>query len=38
MKGTKPFDNDDIRSLGLEGGSNFRWQYKGKVDQICLIA
>ena len=27
MKGTRPLDNDEIRSLGLEGGLNFRWQY-----------
>ena len=27
MKGTRPLDNDEIRSLGLEGGPNFRWQY-----------
>ena len=28
MKGTRPLDNDDIRNLGLEGGLNFRWQYR----------
>ena len=28
MKGTRPLDNDDIRSLGLESGLNFRWQYR----------
>ena len=27
MKGTRPLDNDEIRNLGLEGGSNFRWEY-----------
>ena len=36
MKGTRPLDNDEIRHssawelsphLGLESGSNFRWQY-----------
>lgn len=27
MEGTRPLDNDEIRSLGLEGGLNFRWQY-----------
>ena len=27
MKGTRSPDNDEIRSLGLGGGSNFRWQY-----------
>ena len=27
MKGTRPLDNDEIRSLGLESGLNFRWQY-----------
>ena len=27
MKGTRPPNNDEIHSLGLDGGLNFRWQY-----------
>lgn len=27
MKGTRLLDNDEIRSLGSEGGPVFRWQY-----------
>ena len=31
MKGTRPLDNTEIRSLGLEGSPNFRWQYNQNI-------
>ena len=38
MKGTRPLDNNGIRNLGLEGGLNFRWQYKFELGRGVLLS